>query len=57
MAGAREANLTEDVFKGRWVEELHPNMILTVDGKKYLIVRADEIGRRQGWQIYGKAIT
>ena len=57
ITGARDAVDTESVFICRWFPEMEAGLWFDLEGKRYRITRADELGRREGWQFYAKAIT
>lgn len=57
LTAARDAEKTETVFLSRWFEGLANGMVLEVEGVSYRIVRRDELGRRDGWRIYGRAVN
>lgn len=56
IAGARDASEVEDVFRCRWFDGLGVGMLLDCDGVRYRIVKISEMGRRYGWEIYGRAV-
>lgn len=55
IAAMKDSESTSAIFKARWFEGLANGMILRVEGDSYRITRRDQLGRRQGWQIYGAA--
>lgn len=57
LTGARDAEQTETVFMMRWFDGLRDGMVLKTEGHSYRIVRHDELGRREGWQVYGREIS
>lgn len=57
IAGARDADAIEDIFVMRWVDGFGPGWQVTIEGRAYRVLRADEIGRRRGWRVYGRIVV
>lgn len=57
IVGARDADQVEDVIVMRWVDGFGPGFMIDVEGLRYRVVRADEIGRRIGWRVYLRLAT
>lgn len=43
-------------FQIRWVSGLSPKMRISYDGRYYDIYEIEEVGRRQRWNIWARAI-
>lgn len=57
LAGARDAEQTETVFKCRWFDGLQVGMVFVTEGRTFRITRCDELGRREGWRFYGREVA
>jgi hypothetical protein len=54
MVAQKDTEVADVIYKARWLEGLSNGMLLRVEGETYRIVRRDELGRKEGWQIYAK---
>lgn len=54
MVAQKDTEVADVIFRTRWFEGLENGMYLVVEGATYRITRRDELGRREGWQIYGR---
>ncbi len=50
--GGRTAAVGMPVYRTRSIPELTTGMLIVIDRRSFLAVRADELGRREGWDIY-----
>ena len=56
VIGSRSADQVESIFTSRWFDGLSTGMVFSVEGHTYRVMRLDELGRREGWRIYGRAV-
>lgn len=57
LLAQKDSEQTDAVFMSRWFDGLVNGMILVVEGHEYRITARDELGRREGWKIYGRATS
>lgn len=48
----RVASVGMPVYRTRYITELVTGMLIVIDRRSFLVVRADELGRREGWDLY-----
>lgn len=56
LQSGRDAVDIEDTFICRWLPGLGPGYQINVEGSQYRIVKAQELGRREGWRIWCRSV-
>lgn len=57
LTAEKDGEQTDAVFRTRWFDGLSTGMILVCEGQTFRITRRDELGRREGWEIYAQENT
>lgn len=50
----RDTDQADAIFMSRWFDGLANGMLLSVEGHTYRIFNHQELGRRDGWQIFAR---
>ena len=50
----RDTEQTDIIWMSRWFDGLANGMVIISEGHTYRITYRQELGRREGWEIYGR---